>query len=216
MAAVALTLYVTFAALGMGWRSWRQLRRTGSTGFRGISGRPGSLEWCAGVGFVFALVVGLAAPLLQMLGVLTPVPVLDAVWINAAGILLSLLGISATVYAQNDMGESWRIGVDTSETTTLVRSGSFALVRNPIFTAMLVFAAGIMLVTPNPMAIAGFVLLLTTIELQVRRVEEPYLLAVHGDSYRDYTRTVGASCPESGSPAARPNSRRNAVTVEPG
>ncbi|MEN3320890.1 MAG: hypothetical protein V7643_4292 [Mycobacterium sp.] len=97
-----------------------------------------------------------------------------------------------------------------------MRNGSFALVRNPIFTAMLVFAAGIMLVTPNPMAIAGFVLLLTTIELQVRRVEEPYLLAVHGDSYRDYTRTVGASCPESGSPAARPNSRRNAVTVEPG
>jgi hypothetical protein len=49
MALVALTLYVTFASLGMGWRSWRQLRRTGSTGFRGISGRPGSLEWCAGV-----------------------------------------------------------------------------------------------------------------------------------------------------------------------
>lgn len=128
MALVALTLYVTFASLGMGWRSWRHLRRTGSTGFRGISGRPGSLEWCAGVGFVFTLVVGGAAPVPQMLGVLTPVRVLDAVWINAAGILLSLLGISATVYAQNDMGESWRMGVDQRDNNTgaqrIVRPGA--------------------------------------------------------------------------------------------
>ncbi|KPN44781.1 methyltransferase family protein [Mycobacterium intracellulare] len=195
MAMVALALYVGFIALGFGWRSWQHRRRTGSTGFRGVSGRPGSLEWWVGVGFVLAVVIGVAAPLLQMLGVLGPVEVLDASWIQAVGISLSLVGIGATIYAQNDMGESWRIGVDTGEATTLVRCGSFALVRNPIFTAMLVFAAGITLVTPNPLAITGLVLLATTIELQVRVVEEPYLLTVHGDRYRDYTRTVGRFLP---------------------
>jgi hypothetical protein len=35
-----------------------------------------------------------------------------------------------------DMGDSWRIGVDPSETTTLVRTGVFGWVRNPIFTAV--------------------------------------------------------------------------------
>ena len=57
--------------------------------------------------------------------------------------------------------------------------------RNPIFTAMMVFGFGIALVTLNLVAVAGFLLPVTTIELQVRIVEEPYLLTVHGDAYRD-------------------------------
>jgi len=44
-------------------------------------------------------------------------------------------------------------------------------------------------------AIAGFLLLVATIELQVRIVEEPYLTATHGDSYRDYLAHVGRFVP---------------------
>jgi protein-S-isoprenylcysteine O-methyltransferase Ste14 len=93
------------------------------------------------------------------------------------------------------MGDSWRIGVDPGETTTLVRTGVFGWVRNPIFTAMLTFGFGIALVTPNVVALAGFALLVTSIHLQVRVVEEPYLLTVHGDTYRDYLATVGCFVP---------------------
>ena len=57
---IALVLFAVFGVLGFGWRSWLQYRRTGSTGFRGTSGRIGSLEWIAGLGFVIALVVALA------------------------------------------------------------------------------------------------------------------------------------------------------------
>jgi protein-S-isoprenylcysteine O-methyltransferase Ste14 len=181
--------------LGFGWRSGEQRRRTGSTGFKGVSGRPGSAEWFAGVGFVAALVAAVAAPALQMLDVVSPVGVLHASWIQTAGVAIAVIGITATVYAQLDMGDSWRIGVDPSETTTLVRSGVFGLVRNPIFTAMITFGFGIALVTPNLVAIAGLVLLVATIELQVRIVEEPYLQAVHGDAYRDYLANVGRFVP---------------------
>ncbi len=69
------------------------------------------------------------------------------------------------------------------------------IVRNPIFTAMLVFGLGIALVTPNVVAIVGFVLLVVTIEVQVRVVEEPYLATRHGDAYRDYLATVGRFVP---------------------
>jgi protein-S-isoprenylcysteine O-methyltransferase Ste14 len=93
------------------------------------------------------------------------------------------------------MGDSWRIGVDRNETTTLVRRGVFGWVRNPIFTAMLVFGLGIALVTPNVVSIAGFMLLVVTIELQVRVVEEPHLMTVHGDAYRDYLANVGRFIP---------------------
>jgi protein-S-isoprenylcysteine O-methyltransferase Ste14 len=195
MPVVALALFAVFAALGFGWRSWEQRRRTGSTGFRGVSGRPGSAEWFAGVGFVAALVAAVLAPVLQLFGVVSPVGVLHGPWIQLAGIVIAVAGIVATVYAQLDMGDSWRIGVDPSETTTLVRSGVFGLVRNPIFTAMMVFGFGIALVTPNLVAIAGFLLLVATIELQVRIVEEPYLLTVHGDAYRDYLANVGRFVP---------------------
>ncbi|MFD6391764.1 methyltransferase family protein [Nocardia sp. NPDC060259] len=203
MAVSALVLYVIFGALGFGWRSWRQYRATGSTGFRGISGRPGSLEWLAGVGFIAAIVVGLAGVALQLGGVLGPIATLTAAPIQAAGFVLAIAGIGATLYAQNEMGESWRIGVDASETTTLVRTGVFGLVRNPIFTAMLVFGAGIALIIPNVVALAAFLLLLVTIELQVRVVEEPYLARVHGASYRDYCATTGRFVPGIGRSAAR-------------
>ena len=195
MPVVALVLFGVFALLGFGWRSWVQRRRTGSTGFRGISGRIGSVEWLAGVGFVVAMAAAVFAPILQLCGVVAPLPVLDHTWLNVVGLVLAVVGIAGTVYAQLDMGDSWRIGVDASERTTLVRTGVFALVRNPIFTAMLVFGLGIALVTPNLVALVGFAILVVTIELQVRAVEEPYLLSVHGDEYREYTARVGRFVP---------------------
>ena len=67
--------------------------------------------------------------------------------------------------------------------------------RNPIFSAMFVFGMDIALVTPNVVAIVGFVLLVLTIEVQVRVVEEPYLSTSHGDAYRYYTATVGRFVP---------------------
>ena len=194
-AVVAIILFATFAALGFGWRSWVQHRATGSTGFRGISGRLGSAEWFAGAGVVVALVAGVTAPVLQLTDTVAPLPVLQAAWLQAAGVGLGVFGIAATVYAQVYMGESWRIGVDPNETTTLMRSGVFGWVRNPIFTAMLVFGAGLALVTPNVVALGGFVLLLLSIELQVRVVEEPYLAAVHGDAYHAYLAAVGRFVP---------------------
>ncbi|MFZ3348795.1 MAG: hypothetical protein WA248_27530 [Mycobacterium sp.] len=39
------------------------------------------------------------------------------------------------------------------------------------------------------------VLTLAGLELQVRRVEEPYLLAKHGAAYRRYTASVGRFIP---------------------
>ena len=189
MPVVALVLVRRLRRLGFGWRSWVQRRRTGSTGFRGVSGRSGSTEWFAGVGFVVAMAAAFFAPVLQMPGVVCaawlPARTVDSVHRHRRS---RWSGIAATVYAQVDMGDSWRIGVDPAETTTLVRTGVFGWVRNPIFTAMMTFGFGIALVTPNRWRSLGFVLLVATIETQVRVVEEPYLAAIHGDSYRDYLR----------------------------
>jgi protein-S-isoprenylcysteine O-methyltransferase Ste14 len=195
MPIVALLLFTVFALLGFGWRSWEQRRRTGSTGFHGISGRLGSIEWCAGVGFIVSMGVAVFAPILQLLGVVSPVSFLHAPWIQITGAVIAVIGIASTVYAQLDMGDSWRVGVDKTETTELVRTGVFAWVRNPIFSAMMVFGLGFALLTPNLIALIGFALLVVTIELQVRAVEEPHLRTIHGDAYRDYLASVGRFAP---------------------
>ncbi|OBF45511.1 isoprenylcysteine carboxyl methyltransferase [Mycobacterium sp. 852002-50816_SCH5313054-b] len=191
---MALVLFAIFGVLGFGWRSWLQYRRTGSTGFRGIRA-GGLLERLAGVGFVVALAVAVSAPILQEAKVVGPLRMLNEVCIQTVGIVLATAGIAATVYAQLEMGDSWRIGVDTTETTTLVHTGMFGRIRNPIYDAMFLFGIGIVLVTPNVVALAGLILLVATIELQVRRVEEPYLLRTHGDAYRAYAATVGRFVP---------------------
>lgn len=195
MATLALALYVVYLVLAFGLRTLIQLRRTGSTGFHGLGGRPGSAEWIAGVGFTVALLVGAAAPVLALLDWVEPIAALDTAPVHAAGIVLAVGGIGATFYAQVAMGKSWRIGVDPEERTELVVSGPFALVRNPIFAAMLPTALGLTMLVPSWVAIAGLVGLALALELQVRVVEEPYLLSVHRDEYAAYAARVGRFVP---------------------
>ncbi len=195
MAVLALAFYVLYLALAFGLRTLIQLCRTGSTGFHGLGGRPGSAEWIAGVGFTVALLLGAAAPVLALLEVVEPIAALDVSATHVAGLVLALAGIAATFYAQVAMGTSWRIGVDHEERTALVTTGPFALVRNPIFSAMLPTALGLTLLVPSWVALAGLAGLVIALELQVRVVEEPYLLQAHGGTYADYAARVGRFFP---------------------
>ena len=110
MPIIGIVLFAVFALLGFGWRSWEQRRRTGSTGFHGISGRPGSIEWLAGVGFIVSMGVAIFAPILQLLGVVAPLGALHAPWIQFIGIVVAVIGIAATVYAQLAMSHPCRAG----------------------------------------------------------------------------------------------------------
>jgi len=109
--------------------------------------------------------------------------------------MLFATGLVITLLAQLAMGDSWRIGVDSDERTTLVTAGPFALVRNPIFTSMLPASLGLALLVPNAVTLAAFVALVGALELQTRVVEEPYLLRVHGDVYAGYAARVGRFVP---------------------
>lgn len=197
----ALILYLTYLLVAFGLRARLMHRRTGSTGYRGLSGKAGSARWWGGILFAAALLAGLAAPALQLIG--TADPILDSPILHAIGIVLVLLGSIATLAAQHAMGITWRVGVDVEEHTDLVRSGLFALVRNPFFTALLTTATGLFLLAPNPIALAALAMLIVAVHLQVRAVEEPYLLRAHGETYRDYARHVGRFLPGIGTTHAR-------------
>ena len=190
MAVVALVLYVAALVVIFGIRSWVQHRRTGSTGFRGFSGTPATAGWWGGVLFVLAVVLGLAGPILAVTGVVVADP---PAALQVAGLLLALVGFAATLAGQVGMGASWRVGVDPDERTTLVTTGVFGAVRNPVFSAMVAAQAGITLMVPTWVSLAGLVSLVVAVELQVRSIEEPYLRAAHGPTYAAYAAEPAAS-----------------------
>ena len=195
MAYVVLAGYLVFLVLAFGLRTVIQLRRTGDSGFRGVTGRAGSAEWIAGRLFVVALLVGVLAPVLALVGAVEPLGVLDTGAIHAAGVAIYVSGLALTLASQFQMGASWRVGVDEDESTELVERGLFGLVRNPIFSAMVVVTCGLVMMVPSLVAFAGLAALLVALELQVRVVEEPYLLRTQGEAYAAYAARVGRFVP---------------------
>jgi protein-S-isoprenylcysteine O-methyltransferase Ste14 len=179
-------------------RSVVQWRRTGSTGFRGFHGRVGSLPWIGGASVSLGLALALVAPLGALLGWPGGGIVRSGLLIHLVGGALAVLGTAGALAAQFGMGNSWRIGVDESETTELVTGGLFAWVRNPIFTFMGLSLLGLLLLVPNALAALACGLTGLGIEIQVRVVEEPYLQKTHGERYARYAAAVGRFVPRVG------------------
>jgi protein-S-isoprenylcysteine O-methyltransferase Ste14 len=192
---LALILWGVFGLVGFAGRAALQKARTGSWGIQGVSGSPGSTEWTAGVLFLFSLALAVAGPALQATDAIEPIGALDKDGLHAAGVVVFAVGLAATFGAQVAMGASWRIGVEESERTGLVSDGPFAIVRNPIYSTMLPAVAGLVVVAASFPAIAGWLLLLVALELQVRVVEEPHLLRTHGEAYARYASRVGRFVP---------------------
>jgi protein-S-isoprenylcysteine O-methyltransferase Ste14 len=210
MSVTALVLFAVYLLIAFVVRTWLQLRRTGDSGWRGISGRPGTPEWWAGILFAIALVAGVLGPVTALLG-LNPLDAITATAVQVTGTVLAVAGVLATFLTQVAMGANWRIGVDETERTDLVTTGPFALVRNPIFTAMAFTGLGLALMVPNVVALTGFVLLLVALHLQVRVVEEPYLRQAHGDIYAQYAASTGRFLPRLGRLPASANGVQEAA-----
>jgi protein-S-isoprenylcysteine O-methyltransferase Ste14 len=198
MDVIALLLYAAWLGLAFGVRIALQVRRTGSTGVRGVAPDAGALEWLAGGLFVTGLGCAAAAPLLAILDAIEPLGALDGAAGHAVGIALAVCGIVLTFLAQLSMGDDWRIGVDPEERTGLVTDGPFRLVRNPIYSAMIPTVVGLALMVPSVVAVVGLSVLMVALELQVRIVEEPHLVRVHGDDYLRYAARVGRFVPKVG------------------
>jgi protein-S-isoprenylcysteine O-methyltransferase Ste14 len=198
MPALGLALFALYGLLACGLRMAVQLRRTGASGFTGLPGVAVSAEWISGLLLALAVVFCVLGPALQLAGALNSLTVPDGAVAELLGVALAVLGIAITVVAQFAMGDAWRIGVDPAERTELVTGGPFALVRNPIYAGMIPAFAGVALLAPNVVTIAGAILLPAALELQTRLVEEPYLARVHGTGYAAYAARAGRFLPRVG------------------
>jgi protein-S-isoprenylcysteine O-methyltransferase Ste14 len=188
-AVAALVLLVAFTAAGFGWRTVVQVRRHGDTGWRFSRTGPDRI---VGPALVLAFALLGVGPVVALVGSTPSTGGAAAAGIGAA---LAVGAGVLTVVAQVQMGASWRIGVEAGERTDLVTGGLFGRVRNPIFTGMLAFALGLALLVPNVPTVLGAALAVVTIQAQVRLVEEPNLVAVHGEAYRRWAGSTGRFVP---------------------
>lgn len=197
MSLVALVLSVVYLVAVFGVRSVVQSRAGGTSGWVRSVG-ANSAERTANGLFLGSCALDLAGPALAALGVLGLWAPLDGLAAKGIGISLFLFAIPAALAAQRAMGDSWRTGVDPDSPDRLVTDGPFATVRNPVYTTMLAASLGTALLAPTalaPLAVAGR---LIGLEIQTRRVEEPFLQARHGGAYARYARRVGRFIPGAG------------------
>ena len=101
----------------------------------------------------------------------------------AAGIILASLAIRNFRQAATNV-EPWK------PTLALVTEGIYGLMRNPMYTAMMVFIAGIAIALGSDWTLVLVVPAALILHFGVVQREERYLEAKFGDSYREYTRRV--------------------------
>jgi len=191
--ALVLSAVVLYVAGAFAWPTFRVWRRHGVWPIvfaREAAPAQRLLGWLTRA--LFVVVVGGAlgrcvlAP--EQLG-LWSVPIT----VRAAGWLLLCCGAVLTVAAQRQMGESWRVGID-DRPTGLVTSGVFQLVRNPVFSGLLLFLAGYACLMLAWWSLALWAATAASLRVQIAW-EERHLFALHGASYAVYATRVGRLVP---------------------
>jgi protein-S-isoprenylcysteine O-methyltransferase Ste14 len=195
VARLAIWMLIAFGVLTFGVRVVIQVRRTGKTGLIGLRPGAGPVDWLSGILFIGGMAIGVESAVLVLQDHLDPIDALDMDVVHGIGIGLAATGGLTVFGAQLGMGESWRIGVSDEERTDLVTGGWFSLCRNPIYTSMIVGWFGLALMVPTWLSFTAVVTIALALELQVRFVEEPYLIRTHGEEYHAYASRVGRFLP---------------------
>jgi protein-S-isoprenylcysteine O-methyltransferase Ste14 len=195
VAELAIWMLIAFGVLTFGVRVAIQLLRTGESGLIGLRPGAGSADWLSGILFIGGTAAAVVSVVLVLDDSLAEIDALDTEAAHGIGIVLAGAGGLAVFGAQLGMGESWRIGVSDEQRTDLVTGGWFSICRNPIYTAMIFGWIGFALMVPTWIAFGCAAVIALGLEIQVRFVEEPYLLRAHGGEYRQYASRVGRFVP---------------------
>jgi protein-S-isoprenylcysteine O-methyltransferase Ste14 len=112
-----------------------------------------------------------------------------AAYVDIAGTALVVAGVALAIWSRRVLGANWSAVVRIVEGQHLVRKGPYAVVRNPIYSGIVLAMLGTALVAGTMGGLVGFVLVVTAL-WQKGRMEERFLLAEFGDEYAAYQREV--------------------------
>ncbi|KPJ79096.1 MAG: hypothetical protein AMJ54_00040 [Deltaproteobacteria bacterium SG8_13] len=110
---------------------------------------------------------------------------LDNDAVNVIGFVLGILGLFLSWRAQQEMGNSWRVGIDRQNKTALITTGVYAYIRNPTYSGLLLICIGSFMIFPTMSFSLWITVFFISIEFQVR-LEEEFLIESHGQDYTRY------------------------------
>ena len=115
-------------------------------------------------------------------------------WLRWIGVGLIIIGVLTLNWGLRSLGKNFTDTVVTRKEHTLVTSGPYRWVRNPLYCSYFVIVTGMTLLMANwfPAVAGAFVLTLVVIRTQK---EEENLIERFGDEYRDYMQRVGRFFP---------------------
>ena len=174
-----LAVLILWFAWGASWliaALWRSKRVSGALGG---SYRPQLAVAALGFFGMFAEHPAVAHPLW-----------LVPAWLGCAMVLFVAAGLAFAWWARIHLGVLWSGGIVRREGHRIVDSGPYAIVRHPIYTALIMGAAGLAAVKATPLAVIGAALVGIGFALKAK-VEERFLAAELGEQvYADYRRRV--------------------------
>ena len=179
---------ILYFAIALFWRSYVTWKITGIMPY--VFGKTDNAHDFVGLSFrltlvACAVVVGIYSFWTTGYQYLVPI-----IWLKHSALAYFGLGLLFTSFiwtfiAQAQMGNSWRIGIDTNNKTELVQTGIFRLSRNPIFLGMRLTLLGLFLTLPNAITLVILIVGEILIQIQVR-LEEDFLDKTHGVAYQNY------------------------------
>jgi protein-S-isoprenylcysteine O-methyltransferase Ste14 len=137
----------------------------------------------------WALFAGVAPPGLLQERV---IPAND--WTLSAGLAITALGLGFAVWARVHLGRNWSSRPTIRVGHTLVRTGPYRFVRNPIYTGLLIGFTGTAIVIGAFWAFVLILFLAAAFLMRIRE-EEKLLLEEFGEEYEKYRREVRALIP---------------------
>lgn len=116
---------------------------------------------------------------------LLPIHQLENDNLQIVGLILAFSSMIWTITAQSQMKDSWRIGIDDKTKTQIIKEGLFKHFRHPIYMGVSLSAFSLFIIMPNVLFLVISLLTYIALAIQVR-LEEEYLIKIHGEEYLHY------------------------------
>lgn len=110
-------------------------------------------------------------------------------WADWMLFVLAALGLGFTWWARLHLGTLWSGRVTRKAGHRIVDTGPYGLVRHPIYTGIILAVIATALLRPEPVGLAGVVLLIVSFVIKAR-LEERFLSEELGPDYAAYRRRV--------------------------
>lgn len=192
---MALALLIIFLVIAVIGRIIIQYKTTGDYGIRPVkSSSPPIAKLSSLLLFISFLSILILTTLDALDQIKADIPLDEN--LSFLGATFALCGIVIIAISQQQMGISWRVGVDNDEKTSLITQGIYTYIRNPIYTGLLVFCTGLLILIPDIFMLVSVVMIYISIELHVRYVEEPYLYKMHKEVFEEYMERTGRYFPK--------------------